>query len=531
MNVSSTMRIYLKRIALFFFAGFCTTVVLLSIPKSDDETEWGASNARHRFARPIPRRFDVDHHALHQEQPSVLNSGIQRPFTVNTGFSDRYIDNSLVDRFENYISELNIDEMIANECKRNETLRQYWKRTRGSDVPERDSWETFYAEIGCCDLYRREEVINNLLNDLNKLPVTNVAIMEGGTQVKLILTFSNDEQAVFKPMRFGRDYESDPNHFYFSDFERHHAEIATFHLDKILGFRRAVPTVGRILNMTSELRDKAEKRLKKTFFISPAKNLCFVSKCDYYCDTTHAICGKPDMKEGSVQVFLPDENNVPRKHNKSPYRRTYSKRNQLAVWQQDMKFCTWKVKTRKQYAHGRRLLDLVDLHIMDYLIGNQDRHHFESFAVFDNIPSYAIHLDNGRAFGRTDIDDDDILLPLRQCCVIRPSTLQVLLNFYKGPISLTEALYKSMSEDPVAPILAAKHYPAMERRLHKIMKYIDECIKKHPDGAKGVVLVEYHNKEVPEDPAAEDGTEEDDDDDKNEQGKKEKQKKVIPTMQ
>jgi hypothetical protein len=38
---------------------------------------------------------------------------------------------------------------------------------------------------------------------------------------------------------------------------------------------------------------------------------------------------------------------------------------------QDMSYCEWKVKTSKSYAHGRRLLDLIDLHIMDYLIGNQ----------------------------------------------------------------------------------------------------------------------------------------------------------------
>ncbi|EYC43822.1 hypothetical protein Y032_0479g2204, partial [Ancylostoma ceylanicum] len=44
-------------------------------------------------------------------------------------------------------------------------------------------------------------------------------------------------------------------------------------------------------------------------------------------------------------------------------------------------------------------------------------------------------------FGRTDIDDDDIILPLRQCCVIRPSTLNTLLQFYSEPQALTKALH------------------------------------------------------------------------------------------
>jgi hypothetical protein len=63
-----------------------------------------------------------------------------------------------------------------------------------------------------------------------------------------------------------------------------------------------------------------------------------------------------------------------------------------------MRYCQYKVKNRMPYGHGRRLLDLIDLHIMDYLIGNQDRHHYETFEVFGNIPSYAIHLDNGRSY-------------------------------------------------------------------------------------------------------------------------------------
>lgn len=52
---------------------------------------------------------------------------------------------------------------------------------------------------------------------------------------------------------------------------------------------------------------------------------------------------------------------------------------------------------------------------------------------------------------------------------------------------------RSMLADPIAPILAKKHYPAMERRLNNIMKYLDECISKMPNGVKDVILVEYHN--------------------------------------
>ncbi|PIO69362.1 hypothetical protein TELCIR_08814 [Teladorsagia circumcincta] len=49
--------------------------------------------------------------------------------------------------------------------------------------------------------------------------------------------------------------------------------------------------------------------------------------------------------------------------------KTYSKKNQVAEWQADMNYCTDKVKVKRQYAHGRKLLDLVDLHVLDYLIG------------------------------------------------------------------------------------------------------------------------------------------------------------------
>ncbi|KAH7732197.1 Protein FAM20C precursor [Aphelenchoides avenae] len=497
----NTLRFYTKRIFALVCLVFFAFLILIASKGSSLE---GVAQSRaeewiRRSEKNVPRPAVVipprpgEQLAFQPQPPPQLGAGLV-PYS-ELGI-DRKIDRDLVDQIAKHIGNFDLKARNREECLKNITLEQYWQTTQGRTVPKRDTWERFYAEIGSCDMYRDEKIIQDLLDDLSTRPIKHVATMEGGTQVKLIFTFDNDKQAVFKPMRFGRDYETDPNHFYFGDFERHNAEIATFHLDKILGFRRAVPTVGRVVNMTKELRDKADRKLRKTFFVSPAKNHCFVSKCDYYCDTTHSICGTPDLKEGSVQVFLPDDTSVPRRHNKSPYRRTYSKKTQLAIWQQDMRYCTWKVKTKQQYGHGRRLLDLVDLHIMDYLIGNQDRHHYETFAVFTDIPSYAIHLDNGRAFGKTDFDDDDILMPLRQCCVIRPTTLDTLLNYYKGPKGLTQALHESLSKDPVAPVLAYKHYPALERRLYKIMKYVLECLDKKSGNVESVVLTEYHNRLV-----------------------------------
>lgn len=74
-----------------------------------------------------------------------------------------------------------------------------------------------------------------------------------------------------------------------------------------------MPVAGRVLNMTTEIYDVTEGDILKTFFVSPANNFCFHGKCSYYCDTGHAICGNPDMLEGSFAAFLPSSDLAERK--------------------------------------------------------------------------------------------------------------------------------------------------------------------------------------------------------------------------
>lgn len=183
------------------------------------------------------------------------------------------------------------------------TFAQHWEKKFGLDFHQSDAWDHFFANIDNCDLYRAVDApeIKALLADMRRMRIEEVENLSGGTQLKLLLTFANGKKAIAKPMRFGRDHVVDPNHFYFSEYERHNAEIATFHLDSVLGIRHVLPTTGRSLNLT-KLKRKSEPELAETFFKSPAGNHCFFGSCDYYCDVRHPVCGQPESVEFSLQV-------------------------------------------------------------------------------------------------------------------------------------------------------------------------------------------------------------------------------------
>ncbi|XP_052759271.1 extracellular serine/threonine protein CG31145 isoform X2 [Galleria mellonella] len=335
--------------------------------------------------------------------------------------------------------------------------------------------ERFQLKIAQHELYEDgEPLVDAVLKDMATAPVLHAEQKEGGTQLKLIIDYPNGVQALFKPMRFPRDVQTLPNHFYFSDYERHNAEIAAFHLDRILGFRRAMPVVGRVLNMTTEIYDVTEGDILKTFFVSPANNFCFHGKCSYYCDTGHAICGNPDMLEGSFAAFLPSSDIAERKVWRHPWRRSYHKRRK-AQWELQSDYCD-TVRTTPPYDSGRRLLDLMDMSIFDFLTGNMDRHHYETFKMFGN-ESFTLHLDQGRAFGKAFHDELSILAPLLQCCIVRHTTLSVLLKFHNG-IPLSKVLRETMQSDPVSPILWEPHLAALDRRIVIILDAIRKCVQK-----------------------------------------------------
>ena len=73
-----------------------------------------------------------------------------------------------------------------------------------------------------------------------------------------------------------------------------------------------------------------------------------------------------------------DDKYMFQKHFVLLFQRTY-REGYLASWEKDETYCNSVVKKKPPYDHGPRLLDVTDGCVFDYLIGNADRHHYETF--------------------------------------------------------------------------------------------------------------------------------------------------------
>lgn len=355
-------------------------------------------------------------------------------------------------------------------------------------------WLKFHLGISRYALYSRDDpAILQLLGDMRNMTVVSAdytqdekalkgacdcsqVVKPSGHHLKLALKMRNFAKAMFKPMRQRRDDQTPEDFFYFVDFQRHNAEIAAFHLDRILDFRRVPPVAGRLLNITSEVLEVTHNEdLRSVFFTSPANNMCFFAKCLYVCKTEYAVCGDPDFLEGSLSAYLPGLSIAPRVSIANPWTRSYTFAGR-EEWEVNPFFCD-TVKQLYPYNSGNRLLNIIDMSIFDFLTGNMDRHHYEIFTRFGD-EGFLLHLDNARGFGKHSHDEMSILSPLSQCCIIKRSTLLRLQLLAQPEFRLSDAMRESLRGDALWPVLTEPHLLALDRRLQKVLRVVQRCVRR-----------------------------------------------------
>ncbi|XP_016144536.1 glycosaminoglycan xylosylkinase-like [Sinocyclocheilus grahami] len=313
-------------------------------------------------------------------------------------------------------------------------------------------WEVAAQWVGPREVFPDETPeLAAVLNALATARVERADVGYKGTQLKALLVLDGGQKVVFKPKR-------------------------------ILGFRRAPLVVGRFMNLRTEIKPVATDQLLSTFLMH-GNNTCFYGKC-YYCRETEPACAEGDVMEGSVTLWLPDV--WPLQKHRHPWGRTY-REGKLARWEYDESYCE-AVKKMPPYDAGPRLLDVIDTAIFDYLIGNADRHHYESFQD-DGGASMLILLDNAKSFGNPALDERSILAPLYQCCMVRVSTWN-RLNLLKGGV-LSSAMRQATAHDPVFPVLTGPHLAALDRRLNGVLATVRQCME--TQGADNTLIEDRMN--------------------------------------
>ncbi|XP_072311678.1 pseudokinase FAM20A [Eucyclogobius newberryi] len=355
------------------------------------------------------------------------------------------------------------------------------------------SWVKFHLGINRHALYSRDDPsISQLLQDMTSMKVIHAdytqdekglkgacdctqVVKPSGFHLKLALKMHNFAKVMFKPMRQQRHEETPENVFYFVDIQRHNAEIAAFHLDRVLDFCRVPPAVGRMVNATGEVYDVTQNEdLQYVFFKSPVNNTCFFAKCLYMCKTEYAVCGRPDLLEGSLSAYLPGLSIAPRLSIPNPWIRSYTFTGK-EDWEVNPFYCD-TIKQIHPYNKGNRLLNIIDMAIFDFLMGNMDRHHYEIFTMFGD-EGFLLHLDNARGFGKHSRDEMSILAPLTQCCMIKRSTLVRLQLLAQPQFRLSDVMRESLEKDPLHPILTEPHLLALDRRLYKVLRAVQRCVR------------------------------------------------------
>ncbi|KAH9523382.1 Extracellular serine/threonine protein kinase CeFam20, partial [Bulinus truncatus] len=164
---------------------------------------------------------------------------------------------NLFDETENYFQFL---RKLDQNPKKGKYLKSYL------NINSTTSWERFYRGINQYYLYQPEDdnVLIDLLTDLRSRPVVSIEELTAESQLRFVVSLRDGGTALFTPKRFAEE-ERHPDHYFKTDFVSHTSEIAAFHLDRVLSMYKVPPTVGRIVNITSDILLHASKSLRESW--------------------------------------------------------------------------------------------------------------------------------------------------------------------------------------------------------------------------------------------------------------------------
>ncbi|XP_018331863.1 glycosaminoglycan xylosylkinase homolog [Agrilus planipennis] len=317
-------------------------------------------------------------------------------------------------------------------------------------------WNIARSWVSKTQLYNMSSIyLGDVIYALKSNKILKADIDSRGTQLKLFLTLEGNQGAIFKPKWYNK--EKIIHGPVYSGKDRYNSEIVAFYLSGILQKPLVPPCSIRKISLQKDIRPVATARLKDTI-IFVNETTCVYGIC-YYCNEKEPACEENGLLTGAIILNINTTFNI----YKSPWRRTYRNRKK-APWEENEHHYCQAVQNK---LPEKRILDLIEVAIFDFLIQNGDRHRYETLQ--DTI----LLVDNGKGLGNPFKDHIDILAPLYQCCRLRKSMWTTLQNLSGGRIK------EYLQQMPyVYELITHHHLDAIERRLLIVYATIQYCKKR-----------------------------------------------------
>jgi hypothetical protein len=283
---------------------------------------------------------------------------------------------------------------------------------------------------------------DDLLQSLRDEPVAEVSKGRGGRSLSFRVTLADGTRAYFKPE------QSFAAHWF--------SEVASFHIDRMLGLGRVAPVAARILPWSSlsaaagtderiaELRISADGKLRGALIA--------------WIDGKVVPADLPAGWEAWLRVEQPT--------GATPFQR-------VGGWR------SGKNRLRSnaappEPATPERAAELSDLVLFDHLIGNLDRWG----GNFTNVRTLGaggplVHLDNANGFHRRDGGRDLLDAQLHAVQRFRRSTVEAIRAFD------VRELERRLAREPGAPILDREQLDALEQRRERLLRHVAEMEREH----------------------------------------------------
>ena len=278
---------------------------------------------------------------------------------------------------------------------------------------------------------------DRVLRSLATQPITKVKKGQGGRTLAFHVVLVDGARAYFKPEQtFAANWFS---------------EVASFHVDRLLGLYRVAPVVSRRLPWSAFAAAAANDSRRPE--IRVARDGTVRGALIAWIDTKPVPLGLPDGWEAWLRCEEPPKI--------SPFQRVDD----------------WRRGRVSRRAGGtaptpdvpERPAELSDLILFDYLIANLDRWG----GGFTNVRTLGpggplIHLDNANGFGRGVVRTKLMDLRLHAVQRFRSQTIEAIAEFD------VEALRARLAEEPTAPVLDDRQLAAFEARRRHVLEHVAE---------------------------------------------------------